>query len=296
MRGCGTPALKEMAHVELLSSSQAIFQSGLMGCGASAAADDSGHNDGKRQHIDNTGHGSLALDLTDFGEDLAEQDMELPAEEGGGACTSIELRLLKEHGIGMVKQRRAVSEFLRNMKKDHVPEALVFASWEMWNAQNKGGRIVYSTPPVDGDAPSLDPKQFAEVVGGQTHTGFWMRKLFECCDVSSDGELPLLEFLRFLPKIVNVPKNDSAALVFFFNLIDSDKSGFITEMDLANLSADSKATADRDSRDKFGLAGVQTDKTHRRRSVGPVTLLEFARSLPEHRISFPQVTISSVFS
>lgn len=222
---------------------------------------------------------------------MAEQDMELPAEEGGGACSSIELQLLKEHGIQMVKQRRAVSEFLRTMKKDHVPEALVFASWEMWNAQIKGGHIAYSTPLAEGDVPSLNPKKFAEIVGGLKHTGFWMRKLFECCDVSADGELPLLEFLRFLPKIVNVPKNDSAALVFFFNLIDSDKSGFITEMDLANLSAESKATTDRDSRDKFGLAGVQTDQPHRRRSNGPVTLLEFARSLPEHKISFPQVML-----
>jgi hypothetical protein len=60
-------------------------------------------------------------------------------------------------------------------------------------------------------------------------------------------------------------------------------------MDLANLSAESKATVGRDSRDSFGLAGVQSDKAHRRRSAGPVTLLEFARSLPENKISFPQV-------
>jgi hypothetical protein len=259
-----------------------------MGCGASAA-DGDGHHGGKHS----TRRDLLALELTDFGEDLAELDMELPAEQGGGACTSVELQLLKEHGMQMVKQRRSVSEFLKNMKKDHVPEALVFAAWEMWNAQIKGGRIVYNTPPSEGESPSLSPQKFAERVGGLSHAGFWMRKLFECCDVSADGELPLLEFLRFLPKIVNVPKNDSAALVFFFNIIDSDKSGFITEMDLANLLAESKATTHRDSRDNFGLAGVQTDKTHRRRSDGPVTLLEFARSLPGQKISFPQVMLSA---
>ena len=111
--------------------------------------------------------------------------------------------------------------------------------------------------------------------------------------MNSDGDLPLLEFLRFLPKIVNVPKSDSAALVFFFNLVDSDKSGEITEMDLAALNAESKSTAQRDQRDQFGLAGVQSDKAHkahRHRSAGPTTLLEYARTLPDNKISFPQVT------
>jgi Ca2+-binding EF-hand superfamily protein len=208
--------------------------------------------------------------------------MMLPAEDGGGACTSIELQLLKSHGMEMVKQRRAVSEFLRDLKKEHVPEHLVLAAWELWSAQIKGGRLVYA-PPADGNVPSLNPKKFAEQIGGTTHTGFWISKLFECCDVNSDGDLPLLEFLRFLPKIVNVPKSDSAALVFFFNLVDSDKSGEITEMDLAALNAESKSTAQRDQRDQFGLAGVQSDKAHkahRHRSAGPTTLLEYARTLP----------------
>ena len=264
-----------------------------MGCGASAV-DDSGHRD-KKRHERHAGHGVLALELTDFGEDIAEQDMMLPAEEGGGVCTSVELQLLKDHGIGMVKQRRAVSEFLHNMKKENVPEALIFASWEMWNAQRKDGRIAYSTPPCDGHPPSLTPQKFAENVGGLSHTGFWIRKLFECCDVNSDGDLPLLEFVRFLPKIVNVPKNDSAALVFLFNLLDSDKSGFVTEMDLAALHAESKSAPNRDSRDNFGMAGVQTEKSHRHRSAGPATLLEYARSLPENKISFPQVPPKCVF-
>ena len=262
-----------------------------MGCGASAV-DGAGQHGGAKQRSGNKGHREeLALELTDFGEDIAEQDMMLPAEQGGGSCTAIELRLLHEHGMDMVKQRRAVSQFLENMKKEHVPESIVFASWEMWNAQHKGGRLVYSVPPSDGDVPvpSLNARTFAECVGGQSHTGFWIRKVFECCDVSHDGSLPLLEFLRFLPKIINVPKSDSAALVFFFNLLDADKSGFITEMDLATLQSESKSTARRDSRDSFGLAGVQGDKAHRHRSAGPVTLLEYARSLPEHRISFPQV-------
>ena len=261
-------------------------QIGCMGCGASAAGD-SDHArkaGGKRK-----GTQHIMLELDDFGDDLGEKDMILPVEDGGGACTSIELRLLKEHGIEMVKQRRAVSEFLRNMKKEHVPEALVFAAWELWNAQMKGGRFVYA-PAAIGSVPSLNPKKFAEQVGGMTHTGFWIRKLFECCDVNSDSDLPLLEFLRFLPKIVNVPKNDSAALVFFFNLIDSDKSGYITEMDLAALHAESKSTSQRDSRDQFGLAGAQTDKPHRHRSAGPTALLEYARTLPDNKISFAQVT------
>jgi hypothetical protein len=259
-----------------------------MGCGASAAdGTGSDHRHGDKKHKNGE---LLVLELTDFGEDIAEQDMMLPVEQGGGVCTAIELRLLSEHGMEMVKRRRAVGQFLSNMKKDHVPESIVFACWEMWNAQSKGGRIVYATPPSDADAPSLNAKMFAEYVGGLTHAGFWIRKLFECCDVNKDGSLPLLEFLRFLPKIINVPKNDSAALVFFFNLIDSDKSGFITEMDLAALQSESKSTAQRDSRDNFGLGGVQTDKSHRRRSVGHATLLEYAQSLPEQKISFPQVT------
>jgi hypothetical protein len=262
-----------------------------MGCGASAA-DGAGNHSGAKKRSEKGHHDQLALELTDFGEDIAEQDMMFPAEQGGGGCTAIELRLLNEHGMDMVRSRRAVGEFLRNMKKEHVPEAIVFASWEMWNAQHKGGRVVYSVPPSDGDVhvPSLNAKAFAEYIGGQSHTGFWIRKVFECCDVSHDGSLPLLEFLRFLPKIINVPKSDSAALVFFFNLLDADKSGFITEMDLAALHSESKSTAQRDSRDSFGLAGVQSDKLHRHRSTGPVTLLEYARSLPEHKISFPQVT------
>jgi hypothetical protein len=249
-----------------------------MGCGTSAAG-----NSGVKQHQ------LLSLELTDFGEDLAEPDMMLPNEDGGGPCTSIELQLLREHGAEMIRQRRTASKFLASMRKEHVSEALVFASWEMWNAKRTGGHIVYAPPVVEAEAPGMNAQTFAEIVGGLTHTGFWMRKLFECCDVDSDGNLPLLEFLRFLPKIVNVPKSDSAALVFFFNLLDSDKSGFITEMDLASLHSESKSTAHRDSRDNFGLAGVQTDKAHRRRAEGPVTLLEYIRALPDRRISFPQV-------
>jgi hypothetical protein len=54
-------------------------------------------------------------------------------------------------------------------------------------------------------------------------------------------------------------------------------------MDLAALNAESKSTAQRDQRDQFGLAGVQSDKahkSHRHRSAGPTTLLEYARTLP----------------
>ena len=259
-----------------------------MGCGASAADHaGGGHEKNRTRHKKRE---LVALELTDFGEDIAEKDMMLPAEHGGDACTAIELQLLKEHGIDTVKQRRAISEFLVGMKKEHVPESLVFASWEMWNARKEGGKIVYATPPTSEEVPGLNAKTFSELVGGVSHAGFWVRKLFQCCDVNADGSLSLLEFLRFLPKIVNVPRNDSAALVFFFNLLDSDKSGFVTEMDLSTLQAESKATANRDSRDSFGLAGVQTDKPHRRRSLGaPVTLLEYAQSLPGHKISFPQV-------
>jgi hypothetical protein len=258
-----------------------------MGCGASAADHAGGGHDKRTRHKKRE---LVELELTDFGEDIAEKDMMLPAEHGGDACTAIELQLLKEHGIDTVKQRRAISEFLVGMKKDHVPESLVFASWEMWNARKEGGKIVYATPPTSEEVHGLNAKTFSELVGGLSHAGFWVRKLFQCCDVNADGSLSLLEFLRFLPKIVNVPRNDSAALVFFFNLLDSDKSGFVTEMDLSTLQAESKATANRDSRDSFGLAGVQSDKPHRRRSLAaPVTLLEYAQSLPGHKISFPQV-------
>ena len=85
----------------------------------------------------------------------------------------------------------------------------------------------------------------------------------------------LTTYFRILSSVILSERHEDLSAMFFCAL-DADRSGFLTEMDIALLSTESQSIKNRDSRDQVNLGGgnVRNNVFHDKKNDG---LKEFIR-------------------